>query len=390
MITSCWFLLGIAMAKGLFAILSLMFCLAASSLSTAKEVTTADGSCALHVSAEEVLSFTWDGACVDGFVAGDGNLTVFGDDGIVATYKVGSKHGYVLTEGGAEQAITIDPTTFRRTAVKCYDSPMGGYVSVLVPQEVDTANALVRLRIFDAMSKVIREACVPDPDRFTAYRVTARVEGVSYPRNSFEFEMSQDLHGQKYRNIGGRWKQEIDRIAAYNEEFVAAREAAELAERKRIKEERRRKLEEEARIAALKRAQTKAKEHEDRLRRIATTKVLYEDMARNFKIDELVLDGALTVNPYAFDGKRVAVTGYFIEMLSRDEALFLVNDEPAVLKGVTFKEAGYPKVLVLANFDKGERLLPKFGTRFVLTADWKATYNCALARCDDALEWARQ
>lgn len=75
---------------------------------------------------------------------------------------------------------------------------------------------------------------------------------------------------------------------------------------------------------------------------------------------------------------------------SREEGLYLVNGEPALLSGMSFDTDGIPLVLVITDLDKQQRVVPQSGDRVVLVGRVAASHTCVSANCAEFLEWAWQ
>lgn len=304
----------------------------------------------------------WTGDCVNGLISGQGTLLLIAGNNVLWRYSLHETAGAVAIEGYIVP--TVDEAQVRYDLTECQLSKRGtfavvvtpGTVKVTVPEQWELTNEFIRFELTKwAFNKIDAECPVSEENRERGYRVVVYKEGGSYPDDRyFEYE----VYGGPYREWSERATQQNYTMESFlNYTNRNRREAAAAAERE--------------------------------LERTASLE-LFESFSGPAGVDQLVLDDTLHNNPFAYDGKRIAAPATFLEMLSRDSALFYLNNDVVLLRNVSAGDFtnGEERVLVaISGLDKEQMQLSRMGDRFVVTATLDGFVRCREERCTEYTNW---
>ncbi len=351
------------MRTGRFAAAATLATLMSSNGAFAANIIYDSNKCALIGNpSDRATAIEWTGDCVNGLISGDGTLLLMAGNNVWWKYTLNETAGAIAGQGYIVP--TVDEKRVRYDMSECQLSKRGtfavvvtpGTVKVWVPRQWELTNEFVRFELTKmAFNKIDAECPLSEADRGSGYRVVVYREGGSYPDDRyFEYE----VYGAPFREWSERAREQTRVMESVVRDLNQSR-----------KEE----------AAAAERAAERAASLE-----------LYESFSASAGVDQLVLDDTLHNNPFAYDGKRIAAPATFLEMLSRDSALFYLNNDVVLLGNVSASDFTNGEELVLvaiSGLEKEQMRLNRMGDRFVVTATLDAFARCSQKRCTEYTSW---
>lgn len=351
------------------------------------------------------VTLDWTGQCLNGAIHGSGVLTWIRDDGPYWRLHVGPKTGFSIVDGkfrshiesSSAYAPEVDISYCSGDACaiehgKC-KYIKGGWssrsrISTAIIRVSDKANLQLSWYLQDVLNRVRREilnSCPASARNGVEYITVYISQGRSTGGRSSDI--------QKVSNVGnlfscllyfskpsvgcGSVKEKGGNV--FGNIYKRNLEGQLAAERRRIESARRAEIkrqEQEARLAK-----------ENRARELARKG--YDSFYGRTNAGKLVLSRDIHNNPFIYEGKIVIMKGNFEQMITRDTAIFKLNDKLTYLTDVPsspFNDTYYVLVAMEVT-GRADANVPNHGNMLLTSGEYVGHVFCNDRRCSNYLRW---